>query len=230
VLRLCPAVLLLLGLPLHAQGVTPGDYARIRETAQAVIGFEILPPRPEPGYSLDHGIAFAGGHVGTGFAGQTQDSDGPFDRLSGQPTPPLALLTGPEGAGLSLATHRAFGSMAIYPLGAAGYPAVEARGEGSIAVIFDEDICALGLLVHTDYADPLGSNADHRGSVTLTAYGRDGARLGHETRSLGTGVSALALRVTDGLAAIAGATLENTDPGGIAVDDLVFGPCSETLG
>ena len=82
----------------------------------------------------------------------------------------------------------------------------------------------------TDYADPLGSNADHRGSVTLTAYGRDGARLGQESRSLGTGVSALALRVTDGLAAIAGATLENTDPGGIAVDDLVFGPCSETLG
>lgn len=216
--------------PLNAQGIEVVDYAAVLADAQTIVTFEILPPRPEPGYALDHGIAFSGGRIGSAFAGQTLDDRDGFDRLGGNPSAPVSLLTGPPGQGLSLATHRGFGSLALYPLGPAGFPALEARGEGSAAVLFDEDVCQAGLRVHSDYPDPLGANATPRGAVTLTAYGRGGDALGQISQTLATGVSSLGVQSTDGLSTIAGLTIENTDPGGIALDDLAFGPCAQTLG
>lgn len=221
---------LLLAMPVNAQGIEAADYAEILADAQALVTFEILPPRPEPGYALDHGIAFSGGRVGSAFAGQSLDALDGFDRLNGDPSVPLTLVTGPSGQGLSLAFHRGFGSMAVYPLGPAGFPALEARGEGSVAILFDEDVCQVGLRVHSDYADPLGAQTAPQGSVTLTAYSRDARQIGRLDRALAAGISSHGLRSTDGLSAIAGLTIENTDPGGIAIDDLAFGPCAQILG
>lgn len=221
---------LMLATPLNAQGIETADYATVLADAQTFVTFEILPPRPEPGYALDHGIAFSGGRIGSAFAGQTLDDVDGFDRLGGNPSAPLSLLTGPPGHGLSLATHHGFGSLAIYPLGPAEFPALEARGEGSAAVLFDEDVCQVGLRVHSDYPDPLGANTTPRGAVTLTAYGRGGDALGQINQTLATGVSSLGLQSADSLSAIAGLTIENSDPGGIALDDLAFGPCAQILG
>lgn len=221
---------LLLAAPLNAQGIEAADYSAVLADAQAIITFEILPPRPEPGYVLDHGIAFAGGRIGSAFLGQTQMAADGFDRLDGRPAGPLSLVTGPQQRGLSLATHRGFGSLAVYPLGSAGFPAIEARGEGSIAVLFDDDICQIGLRVHSDYPDTLGAAPAPRGAVTLTAYGRDGDRLGQIDSGLAPGISAHGVRSADNRSTIAGLTVENTDPGGIALDDLAFGPCAQILG
>jgi hypothetical protein len=215
--------------PLAAEDITPTDYAELRARATGLVRFDALPPRAEPGHALDHGLAFPGGRIGTGFLGQTRTAEGPFDRLAGQPLAPLTLVTGPAGEGLSLAHHNGFGSMALFPLGPAGFPALEARGEGSIAVLFAEDTCAVGLLVHTDYVSALGP-APATGTITVTAYARDGALLGRVVAHPGPGVSAHAVEVTGGFARIAGLTLENDDPGGIAVDDLAFGPCAQILG
>lgn len=218
------------GTPAAAQDIEAAEYSTVLADALAIVTFEILPPRPEPGYVLDHGIAFAGGRIGSAFVGQTQSDVGGFDRLDGAPAAPLSLVTGPARRGLSLATHRGFGSMAVYPLGPAGFPAIEARGEGSVAVLFDDDICQIGLRVHSDYPDPLGAAPAPRGTLTLTAYGRDGDRLGRVSAALPQGLSAQGLRSADSLAIIAGLTVENTDPGGIALDDLAFGLCAQVLG
>lgn len=215
--------------PLAADEIRPTDYAALRDRATAIIRFDTLPPRAEPGYAFDHGISFPGGRIGTALAGQDRRTEGPFDRLDGVPSVPLALVTGPAGQGLSLAHHRGFGSMALFPIGPAGFPALEARGEGSVAVLFDEDSCAVGLLVHTEYAGALGTGPA-AGTVTLTAYARDGERLGRIVRHPGPGVSGHALETTAGVARIAALTVETADPGGIALDDLVFGACSLVLG
>lgn len=221
---------LALASPAPAQGIERADYPAVARDALAIVDFEILPPRAEPGYSVDHGIVFAGGRMGTGFAGQRMGDENGFDRLGGQPFGPLTLVTGPARRGLSVATHRGFGSMAVYPLGPAGFPALEARGEGSIAVLFDEDICQVGMRVHSDYPDPLGAYVTARGEVLLTAYGREGTRLGQLSFHLPLGMSAHGLRSADSRSTIAGLTLENSDPGGIAIDDLAYGPCAQTLG
>lgn len=221
---------LVLATPVTAQGIEPADYAAVLRDALTLVDFEILPPRAEPGYSVDHGIAFAGGRMGSAFAGQDIWAENGFDRLGGQPSAPLTLITGPARRGLSVATHRGFGSMALYPLGLSGFPAIEARGEGSVAVLFDEDICQVGLRVHSDYPDPLGADPAPRGSVLLTAYGRDGTALGRIDARLPPGGSAHGLRSADSRSTIAGLTVENTDPGGIAMDDLAFGPCAQPLG
>jgi hypothetical protein len=97
-------------------------------------------------------------------------------------------------------------------------------------VLFDEDICQVGMRVHSDYPDPLGAYTTARGEVLLTAYDREGTRLGQLSFQLTLGMSAHGLRSADSRSTIAGLTIENTDPGGIAIDDLAFGPCAQTLG
>jgi len=227
-MRAALAFCCLLAAPVHAQEIGPADYTALLEEAVAVIRFDSLPPRDEPGYAIDHGIAFAGGRIGTGFAGQTQGTEGPFDRLDGTPSAPLTLLTGPEGQALSVARHRGFGSMALFPLGPAGFPAVEARGEGSVAIWFSEETCRVGFLVHGEYEDALAN--PETGRIWITAYGREGAPLGREERRIAPGLSAHAGQTTGGVARIAGITVETDDPGGIALDDIVFGVCSAVLG
>ena len=222
--------LCLCAAPIAADEITATEYAALRERATGIVDFDDFPAHPEPGHALDHGIAFVGGRLGTGFLGQTTGAAGPFDRLHGAPSAPLSLLTGPPGAGLSVAHHRGFGSMALFPLGPVGFPALEARGEGSVAILFAEETCAVGLLVHTDYAGDLGAGHVETGSVTLTAYARDGTRLGQVRRQAGPGVSAHAIAVTGGTARLAGLTVENDDPGGIALDDIAFGTCAQVLG
>lgn len=98
---------------------------------------------------------------------------------------------------------------------------MEARGEGAAALWFEQDTCALALRVHTEYVDDLGTNTAHQGEITLTFLSRKGAELGRFTRLPGGGISDYGFLSDD--ADIAGVTIENRDPGGIAIDDLRFG-------
>jgi len=227
---------LALAAPLNAQGIEAADYTQLRQQALGFVDFEILPSRPEPGYNIDHGIAFAGGHVGTHFTGQERqllDIGGTqfdtFDPRS-RPSAPLSLETGPEGEGLSLAHHPGFGSMAIFPLGPAGISEIVGRGEGSVAVLFSEDTCQVGFLLHARYDDPFPTERAISSWVLVTLYDRSGAALEDHLFSPTPGQVMVAYRTSDSRTAIAGLTVENTDPGGIALDDLAFGPCAQILG
>lgn len=225
-MRLIALILALLAPPALAQDLVPVPYDDLEALAPNRVDFDRLPPKRYPGYNFDHGIAFPGGYLGEAFRGQTVtaeriDDGGPHDVLRGDPAAPLAVRPGQPGQVVSLSLHAAFGSMALYPLGPLGQPHPQARGEGAVAVLFHADSCAVGLRIHTEYTNALGLNTGHRGSVTLTLYARDGGMIGRRILTLPEGITAHGL--FDPARRIAGLTVENRDPGGIALDDLRFG-------
>lgn len=196
------------------------DYHVLKQELDAVIDFETLPTRPEPGIPLEAAMREGHAWLGERLAGQ-RVSGGPHDRLSGTPLAPMAIAPGVPGANLSVALHRGFGSNALFPLGPAGFPARAARGEGAVAILFDHGQRALGLRIHSDYAAPLGT-APAPGTLTIAFYRRDGARIGQIRRQLDTGITELGVRRADGVADIAAITVTNDDPGGIALDDILY--------
>ena len=231
-MRLIACLLALLAAPAAAQDVVPVPYDELHILAPNLLDFDRLPPKRYPGYNFDHGLAFRGGYLGEAFKGQQVaaeriDEGGPHDVLRGAPAGPLAIRRGAPGEVISLSLHAAFGTNALYPLGPLGQPHPEARGEGAVAVLFHSDACAVGLRIHTQYTNALGLNSGHRGAVTLTLYARDGTRIARVPLTLPEGITAHGL--FDPAAHIAGMTVENRDPGGIALDDLRFG-CTRPTG
>ena len=215
-----------------ADRLTSVPYDDLPPLAPRLVTFDRLPAKAYPGYSFDHGLAVAGARLGERFAGQRLeavrvDDGGPHDRLAGRPAAPLAIEPGARGEGLSLSLHTAYRSMALYPLGPLGQPDPEARGEGSVAIRFNEDACAVGFRVHTEYVDAFGTTQGHEGEIDATFYARDGARIGRVTITAPEGISAHGFLDAEG--AIAGLTLENRDPGGVSFDDLRFG-CPAPIG
>ncbi|MBV2360433.1 hypothetical protein KUH32_11660 [Thalassococcus sp. CAU 1522] len=187
-------------------------------TPHRVIRFDDLPARPEPGHVIDAPLRAPGLWMGEALQGQiTRARDG-FDGLSGAPLMPLAVRAGAPGQSLAIALHRGFGSMAVFPLGPAGAQARDGRGEGSAALVFDVPQVVFGLKLHAEYADPLGRAADP-GTVTLTFYDAEGVRLARQVLRPGPDVIPLAWTTRHPVAAL---TIETTDPGGIALDDVVI--------
>lgn len=194
------------------------------------ITFDDMAPVSEPGHLVPGLFESGGALIGERFAGQgrgiARNAFGQrFDALLGAPTPPLFVVPGASGETLALASHRGFGSMAAFPLGPDGFPEITARGEGAIAVLFPQPQSAAGLRVHGDYADPLGTRPQP-GTVDLTFYGSDGRTLGRDSHQLTPGVNALAWRFP--VHPVAGFTATTTDPGGIAVDDILIAPLLPT--
>lgn len=218
----------LLALPARAGPIEAVPYAALAPLLPGRIDFEDLPALPEPGHELRHGYAAAGARVGERFAGQRlAEVPGPeggrHDALAGRPAAPLRLLHGAPGEGLSVSFHRAFRSNALYPLGPLGWPAAEARGEGAVAILFAEDACGVAFRLHTEYVDALGSNAGHRGDVTVTFHARDGRAIAATRHLPGGGITGYGFLSRADAAEIAGLTITNLDKGGVALDDIRFG-------
>ncbi|MDV7144479.1 hypothetical protein R3X27_17515 [Tropicimonas sp. TH_r6] len=218
-LGLCLSASATFGEPVH-----PADYDQLARELSEVIDFERLPQRPEPGFNLDNRFYARGAWLGEHFAGQqiTADAAG-HDRLT-DPAPAgwLSIASGEPGRNLSIAFHRGFGSNALFPLGATGFPALEARGEGAVALLFDHDQTALGFRIHTDYPDPLGARPAPEGQLEVSFFARNGALLARLEQTPGPGISAFGYRHIGGGDGIAGLVIVNTDPGGIAIDDIIF--------
>ncbi|WP_243612062.1 hypothetical protein [Shimia aestuarii] len=213
-------------LPLRAE-IRPVPYAELAATLGARQDFETLPLRPEPGFNLNQNIRTPGLTIGSHFAGQplitrqgppgaSHDAPGP-----GTPPRPLPLRTDAPGQTLPVAFPRGFGSNALLPLGPDGFARLSGRGEGAVALLFDSDQSAFGLRLHTDYAAPLG-RARPQGVVTLHIYDRSGKQLARNTLRPGPGITEIGLRTSDDLPRIAGVLVTNLDPGGIALDDILF--------
>jgi hypothetical protein len=212
-------LLMLLAAPVAAQ-VTTESYAILQDELDGRIPFETLPQRAEPGFNLDAPIRTRGAWIGERFAGQGV-TGALHDALSGRPRAPLSVMPGRAGRNLSVALHRGFGSNALFPLGPAGFPELSARGEGAVAVLFNRDQAAFGLRVHSDYFKPLGLNPP-RGTVTLRLFNRKGALIAEVEQQLRQGINEIGLRRNRNIPDIAGFTITNTDPGGIAIDDILF--------
>lgn len=203
------------------QAAAAGPVAQVDPESLALAGrmdFEALPLLPEPGMAHDAPLTAPGLSLGERFAGQAV-TGAPHDRLEGAPRAPLALAPAAPGQGLATAFHAGFGSNALFPLGPAGFPAIEARGEGAVALLFADDMRALALQFHADYPDPLNTRPPP-GTATLSFFDRAGGLIDRHEITLAHGVLALGFVSTG--PGFAGVTITNDDPGGIALDDIRY--------
>jgi hypothetical protein len=140
------------------------------------------------------------------FAGQTLGASGNFDTLSGVPNNPLALQTGASGQNLDVA------NLSTNIIDGLGPPAMPDNiGEGSMAVLFDFDQSQVGF-------DVYGSGG---GDATIEFFTRAGSSLAIlPMSSLADG--AFGFERVGGIADIAGFSIFNSDPAGIAYDNLCY--------
>jgi PEP-CTERM motif len=159
----------------------------------------------------DEVISLFGASFAERFAGQTLSVSGDFDALSGRPTGPLTLLAGAPFRNLDV-SNNPFGppgNRVLDGLGPLGFPSFSAIGEGSVAVLFDIDQSQFGF-------DILQTNG---GSAVLSFFQRDGSLI--ETLTLSDLTDGpRAFQREGGIADIAGFSIYNNDPGGLAYDNL----------
>ena len=214
-MRLCA---LLLCLPtLALADVQPVPYHDLAAQPHRIETFDTLPSAPEPGHRIDQHWRAAGLTIGERLAGQTIHDTGGFDTLRGAPTQPLRARPGAPGQTFAIAHHAGFGSNALFPVGPKGADLAEGRGEGSAALVFDTPQSAIGLRLHAEYPDPLGQRPAP-GTARLTFHHATGQTT-EITLPLTHGVMSLAWRSATGITAL---TVQTTDPGGIALDDILY--------
>ena len=217
----------LVAMQAQADPLRPAPYSELATRLGGRITFDTLPNRPEPGFALDHPVTVQDARMGAGFAGQVRaqrrfrDGTTHDDISRARATAPLTVLGDGPGRGLAFAYHRGFGSVAVFPLGPDGFSRLSGRGEGALAVLFAADQSALGLRIHSDYPDPLGVRATRPGMAEIIALARDGRVIGRHSARLKQGITEIGLTRASGATDIAGFLLLNTDPGGIAVDDIL---------
>lgn len=176
-----------------------------------VITFDEVPSGWDPGYRVDEPLRLPGASFAERFAGQELGAAGDFDTVTGPAFSPLTLLPGAPGETLSVV--RLFGSNILNGYGPAGYPQVNAQGEGAIAVLFDTDQSAFSFQV-------LGGEA---GAARVQFLRRDGSEI-HAIVIDNLGPVVLGFLRAGSEPDIAGFVLTNTDPQGLAIDNLRFGP------
>ncbi|MCK0149028.1 hypothetical protein MWU54_03250 [Marivita sp. S6314] len=197
-------------------------YDSLRSQPHRIETFDSLPRVTEPGINFDHhwrapGLSIAEKLLGQGIEEVTTDY-GRFDHLVGLPGAPPRVIPGQSGQNLTIAYHDGFGSNALFPLGPVGLAGADGRGEGSIAFTFDDPQFAFGLRLHAEYPDPLAQRPMPR-AAEVTFYDVNARVLTRFVLPLGRGVMSLAWRSGYGVAAV---TIENTDPGGVALDDILY--------
>lgn len=175
-----------------------------------IITFEDIQSSAGPGHYVDNILPLPGATFGERFAGQIIEMLGNHDHISGSALSPLTVVPGARGQNLSVV--RFYGNTVLNGYGKAGFPRREAQGEGSIAVLFDDDQNALSF-------DLRGGEA---GAAHVSFFRRDGSFIS-TVKVEPTGEFAVGFRRTALQPDIAGFVLSNTDPEGLAIDTLRFG-------
>ena len=167
--------------------------------ANTVNNFDALLVDAAPGL-----LSQAGATYGERFAGQTLNTVGGFDALSGTPTGPLTLLANPSSPD----------NIGIFAFGSAGNNVIYGDlggqiGEGALSILLDADTDVFGL-------DLIGSDA---GGFTLQFFNTSGALIGTSTQ---TAANAFFGFSTTGADRIRAVSITNTDPAGIGFDNVRF--------
>lgn len=175
-----------------------------------IITFDETRSSRGPGYAVQDILVLPGAIFGERFAGQSVTSLGDHDQVTGAALPPLTVLPGAPGANLSVVFFD--GNNVLNGYGSAGFPNRHAQGEGAIAFLFDEDQSALSFQIR-------GGEA---GLATVSFLMRDGSLLTRLALPSAAEHAFGFIRRT-GASDIAGVLIENTDPQGLAIDNLKFG-------
>lgn len=183
---------------------TPGAVSLNR-----VVTFDDMPSGYGTGTRLDTLLLADGVGFGERFAGQDLGETADHDTLAGAVLSPLTLLPGEPGGNLGI--MRLMGTNILLGHGPRLHPADNAVGEGAIAVLFDTDQAALGF--------DLRGGED--GLAEITFFNRQGTVI--DRIRLGPVAEDVFLFHRAGMQAdIAGFTIVNTDPQGIALDNLRY--------
>ena len=206
-------------LSAFAQEVQIVPYADLKGQLSAIVDFEAFDKYLSPGTKLDGVQDFGGLSAAERFFGQyIQEVEG-FDTLDGLPAGPLVLMTGAPGENLAVTFYFMIGNHLVGHA-APGYPENHAGGEGSIAILFDTDQRAFGFRVAAEPAPDEGDPP--KGRMWVTLYDRAGNQIDRLPITLDWGRQGYGFERTSGQSDIAGFTIENRDPAGIAIDDVIF--------
>ncbi|WP_137702035.1 hypothetical protein [Marimonas lutisalis] len=174
-----------------------------------LIDFEDIPNSMGIGTAIDALLARPGARFGERFAGQALLVEGDYDRVEGLARPPLTALPGAPGQ--SLGAMRLPGTVVLHGLGQRGFPRDAAAGEGMIAIEFEHDHGALAF-------DLRGGEQGHATVIFLRRDGSEIARL-----SIGPlAEESYGFLRNAAQPDIAGILILNSDPQGIAIDNLAF--------
>lgn len=205
-------VLALMILPSHAMACETQVCVVDPESLQLpeVITFEDTRSSRGPGHPVPDLLQLNGAAFGERFAGQTVTSEGDFDRIAGEALAPLTLMPGAAGQNLSVVYFR--GNNVLNGYGVAGYPRRHAQGEGAISFLFAENQSALAFQIR----------GGEEGGAKVTFLARDGSVIA-KLDLPNPGEHAFGFVRASGSADIAGVSVTNADPQGIALDNVRFG-------
>ena len=182
-------------------------------TVGQTIDFNGIDGGPAPGTNYDNLLNFGGILIGERFAGQTLSFIGNSDSLSGNPTGPLSVIAGAPNQNLAIAESPLEGAFtnALAGIGPIGFPNFNGIGEGSVAILFDNDQSQFGF-------QSVGGNL---GTANFDFFRRDGSLIQTLTPTNLTSNS-FGFERDGGVNDIAGISIWNTDFGGIAFDNIIF--------
>lgn len=179
------------------------------------LGFDDQPSSRGPGRLVSGVLDLNGASFGERFAGQSLSAEEMFDTVDGAADAPLTLM--PGAAGQNLTVLRLSQGNALSGDGPAGYPKQEATGEGAIAILFTRDQGAVRLWLR----------GGEGGAATILFMDRDGTVIdSHAVAPLAE--EAVGFAHEPGR--IAGLVVTNTDPEGIALDQVDFGAADRFSG
>lgn len=210
--RLFSPVSVIVAASTHVALATPIDptpYGSL--TGAGLVDFNSVPSAPFPGVSTEGVLDLDGASFAERFAGQSLGVAGDFDTVSGTPNDPLSLVQGVIGQNITVGNVA--GVVAIAGLGPNAWPLASANGEGSLAILFDNDTAEFGLEI-------LGVDAS-TGDATFDFYRRNGTLIESVTAPLPANGFFGFVREF-GTVDIAGVVMTNDDIGGIAIDNVVF--------
>jgi len=204
-------VLTLQSAGVEAAPINEVDYFSL--TVGQTIDFESITGGAAPGTNYDELLNFGGVQIGERFAGQTLSFSGNSDVLSGNPTGPLSVVAGEPNQNVAVTTSPADGAFTnvLAGLGPLGFPLFNAVGEGSVAILFDNDQSQFGF-------QSVGGNL---GTANFDFFRRDGSLIETLTPTNLTS-DFFGFEREGNLNDIAGISIWNTDPAGIGFDNLIF--------
>jgi hypothetical protein len=143
------------------------------------------------------------------------------------PDLPLSLSIGREQKGGAVVFDEAFTSFALAGQGPPQSIPNHARiGTGTLTLLFDEPQCFVGFRTWLDGAqDNIVMRSYPEGNINLLFWNEKGKAVSDRRRFLDHGLIALGYaQQGGGPPEIKAITIQNLDPGGIAIDDLIFSP------
>lgn len=174
-----------------------------------IVTFEETQSSQGPGHPVNELLPIGGVVFGERFAGQMILAEGDFDQVSGTVLAPLTLVAGDKGQNLSVVFMQ--GNNVLNGYGPAGYPKRHAQGEGAMAFQFEEAQAALSF-------DLRGGEA---GTAQALFYRDDGSLIAVLDLPP-AGEHGYGFRRANGARDISGVLILNTDPQGLALDNLRF--------